>query len=131
MKICYVKCFIDIAFVIVTECGLRSYFSSPAGKYFGMNFGSCKYSNFHGNRTRAKRFGNAISHHSGFVSFENVCKKLMGIGNHSNCFKLGHFHEKLAIYEALYNMVAAGQTNYSSSGKSQGISEISGCRDHV
>lgn len=33
----------------------------------------------------------------------------MGIGNHSNCFKLGHFHEKLAIYKALYNMVAAGQ----------------------
>lgn len=51
-----------------------------------MNFGSCKYSNFHGNRTRAKRFGNLISHHGGFISFENVCKKLMGIGNHSNCF---------------------------------------------
>lgn len=67
-------------------CGLRSYFSSPGGKYFGMNFGSCKYSNFHGNRTRAKRFGNLISHHGGFISFENVCKKLMGIGNHSNCF---------------------------------------------
>jgi len=80
---------------------------------------------------RAKRFGNAISHHSGFISFENVCKRLMGIGNHSNCFKLSHFHEKLAIYKALYNMVAAGQTNYSSSGKRQGISETSGCCDHV
>ena len=55
----------------------------------------------------------------------------MGIGYHSNCCKLGHVHEKLATYKALYNMVAAGQTNYSSSGKSQGISETSGCCDHV
>ena len=55
----------------------------------------------------------------------------MGIGYHSNCFKLGHVHEKLATYKALYNMVAAGQKNYSSSGKSQGISETSGCCDHV
>lgn len=55
----------------------------------------------------------------------------MGIGNHSNCFKLGHFHEKLAIYKALYNMVAAGQKITQVEGKSQAISETSGCGDHV